>query len=314
MKGENIVGMRTAGSGKRRGKRTPGLGSAFKVVVATDGSNQGGAAVATAVEFPWPHGTRVEGVVAREGADLLASPASLSAVLDRGLQDVGLRARRVLRRRWADAEVAVVDGPPADGVLTRARGADVIVVGWRGQSTLSRLILGSVSRAVLRRASCPVLVVKGRPRALSGLVVGVDGSANSRRAVAFVTRLTVPAGGRVTVVRVIEPVRPPSMGLLPSKVRALLAGQIAALHAQRIRAAQRELEAAAGRLERAGWAVRVVVRVGTPASELLSALKQVGADLLVVGARGVGGVERLLLGSVAEAALSWARTSVLVVK
>ena len=47
------------------------------------------------------------------------------------------------------------------------------------------------------------------------IVVGVDGSPHSRRAVAFVARLAPPRGGRVTCVRVIEPMRLPSMPFVP---------------------------------------------------------------------------------------------------
>jgi nucleotide-binding universal stress UspA family protein len=55
------------------------------------------------------------------------------------------------------------------------------------------------------------------------------------------------------------------------------------------------------------------VRRGAPLPELLAAVATARADVLVVGARGASGVERLLLGSVAEGALARARLPVLVV-
>jgi nucleotide-binding universal stress UspA family protein len=59
----------------------------------------------------------------------------------------------------ADAEV-VAGEPGASIVETATRvGAELIVVGSRGAGTMGRLLLGSVSRAVLRRAQCPVFVV-----------------------------------------------------------------------------------------------------------------------------------------------------------
>ncbi|HLE43779.1 MAG TPA: universal stress protein, partial [Methylomirabilota bacterium] len=83
---------------------------------------------------------------------------------------------------------------------------------------------------------------------------------------------------------------------------------------QSIRAAEREVGDAAARLERRGWKAEPVVRLGVPLPELLRAVTAARADLLVLGARGVGGVARLLLGSVAEGALGRTRVSVLVVK
>lgn len=63
-----------------------------------------------------------------------------------------------------------------------------------------------------------------------------------------------------------------------------------------------------------GWKVQEVVRIATPLAGLLDAAKAGRADVLVIGARGTGGVERLLLGSVAEGAVGRAPMSVLVVR
>jgi len=146
------------------------------------------------------------------------------------------------------------------------------------------------------------------------LLIGIDGSPHSRRAVSFLARLSPPPGGRATVVRVVEPVRVPSAPLLPSGVRAELGGQAAALHATRVHAARRGVERAAGRLERSGWRARGEVRSGVPLEELFWAAEAARADLLVLGARGVGGVERFLLGSVADAASKRSPISVLIVR
>jgi nucleotide-binding universal stress UspA family protein len=132
--------------------------------------------------------------------------------------------------------------------------------------------------------------------------------------VELVTGLAVPDGGTLTLVAVAEPVRPVSARLLPSSLRATIGRELAALEAERKRNLQRELDRAARRPKRAGWAVETQVRVGVPLAELLAAAQATHADVLVLGARGVGGLERLLLGSVAEGALSRSPVSVLVVR
>ena len=111
---------------------------------------------------------------------------------------------------------------------------------------------------------------------------------------------------------VVEPIRLPSTGLLPSKMRAMVASEAAEIEKERLAAARRQLAAAQARLEQAGWRVRVEVRTGRPLDELLAAAH--AADALVLGARGVGAMERLLLGSVAEGAVSRAPVPVLVVR
>jgi nucleotide-binding universal stress UspA family protein len=146
------------------------------------------------------------------------------------------------------------------------------------------------------------------------LVLGVDGSPHSRRAVAFAARLAPPVGGRVPVVSVVEPVRRPSMALLPASIRGRLAGEAVELECARLEAGQRCAEAAVRTMEKGGWRAQASVRTGLPLAEILQAVKEARADLLVLGARGTGGLARVLLGSVADGALRLATVPVLVVK
>lgn len=289
---------------------------AFPLVIATDGSAQARAAVREAALFPWPAGARPRVVVAGGGVVAARWPVPVLAAFSRGMQRVALEASRALKSRWPRVEVAVVDQPPVAAILAEARKvrAKAIVLGSRGQGALGRSMLGSVSRGVVRGARCAVLVVKGRSRAVLRVVIGLDGSLHSRRAVSFVAGLPRPPRGRVTLARVIEPVRLPSMGLLPASVRAAVAAQAKALEGERLREARRDLEAAAGMLKGAGWAVAMEVRAGAPVPGILTAARAARADLVVVGARGAGGFERLLLGSVAEGALARSPVSVLIVR
>jgi nucleotide-binding universal stress UspA family protein len=247
---------------------------------------------------------------------MLGRRRSVRTALTRSLRREAQRARRALHRRWPEAQVAVVNAPPAEAILAQARKRRVhaIVLGSRGLGLVGRLLLGSVSRAVVRRAPCAVLVVKGRPRKVQRVVVGLDGSLRSRGAVAFVGRLQAPPGGVATLLAVVERARSASISRLPASVRAILGSELAALERDRLDAARRELEAAARRLKRSGWTVKTKVARGIPLTELLNTVSASEADLIVIGARGTGGVQRLILGSVAEDTLGHAPISVLIVK
>jgi nucleotide-binding universal stress UspA family protein len=237
-------------------------------------------------------------------------------VLASWLRREAVRVRHTLRRRWADAEVVVVDPPVVKAIVERARiwRARVIVLGSRGRGTLQSALLGSVSRDVIQQAHCAVLVVKGNVRRPRHLLIGLDGSVRSKRAVGFVSRLQPPADGRITLLAVVELSRSPSIGRLPASIRAVVGTELAELNRERLRMARRELSAAARRLTRAGWKVERVVRRGVPLSELLKTASTNGADVIVVGSRAVGGLSRVLLGSVAEGTLAHASVSVLIVK
>jgi nucleotide-binding universal stress UspA family protein len=213
--------------------------------------------------------------------------------------------------------VSTVSTPPIEAILEAAtrRRAGVIVVGSRGLGFARRLMLGSVSRGVVRRARGAVLVVKGRRRRIKRVVFATDGSRNASRALGFLlTRLEPPAGARVTVARVLEPVAPRSPGLLPAPIRRAVLTSAASLNAKRTKQARREVAQAAVLLKRAGWSARGVVREGLPLAEVLQQVATSRADLLVVGARGTGGLARLLLGSVAEGLLDRSPVPVLLVR
>jgi nucleotide-binding universal stress UspA family protein len=272
--------------------------------------------VATAVAFPWPSEVELYGVVGRRPDAPSPTPKRVRPALDREGRRIAAQARRALAQRWQDADVAIVDKPPVRAVLDEARrlGASVIVLGWRGHGALSRFLFGSVSRGVVRQATRPVLVVRKRPREVRSFVLGLDGSANALRAARFLTTLQPPPGGRVTVIRVEEATAVPSLKLLPGNVRQAVRGELAKLNGQRRAKARRHVRGIAARLARAGWTVRTSVRSGVPLDELLAVVSRTRPAALVVGARGAGGLRRLLLGSVAEGALNHSPVPVLVVR
>lgn len=287
----------------------------FHVLIATDGSTSARAAMATAIRLPWPDGTRGSAVVAEE-VRAEYRRAILLAVLDRTSEFIARSASRALRRRWPDGDVRVVDASPVDAIVTEARRvrADVIVMGWRGHGPARRLLAGSVSRGVMRAAPCAVLIARRPMRELRHVVVGVDGSENAERAVKFLAALEAPQGARVTVFRAVDIMRTPAHGLAPRAARATVAAEVTRINASRRAAARKDLSQAAKRLAVGGWKVDQVITDGAPLRDLLAAVSTVGADLLVVGARGVTGLRRLFLGSVAEGALNRSPVPVLVVR
>lgn len=287
----------------------------FRVLIATDGSPSAQAALLTARVFPWPRGTRVQGLVALRPEWLRGRPEYVRIAVVRSLERVAMATRQRLTETWPDAEVVALAESPVEGILHQAVrfSANVIVLGWRGHGRFRRLLIGSVSRGVVERARAAVLVVRRPARHVRRMVVGIDGSSNARRAVDLLARLR---GGRmaITVVRVVEQIALPMGGLLPGFVQAQLLRNAAILNTQLLEGARRDVASAAARLKRSGWAVRTEVRRGTPLAELLRVVKPSRCDVLVVGARGTSGLKRALLGSVAEGALNRSSVPVLVVR
>lgn len=188
----------------------------------------------------------------------------------------------------------------AGAVLTAASdGADLVVVGTRSASALSRAVLGSVSAAVLHHAHSPVAVVP-EPRAAGGraprVVVGVDHSPAAKAALAWATS---QAAQRRLV-------------LVPVFVReTAYLGDTGELSVAELEQHERAALAAA---VPAGVRVTVEPEVvsGHAGQALLGMVEP--QDMLVVGSRGRGGFTGLLLGSTSTAVAQHAPCPVVVVR
>jgi nucleotide-binding universal stress UspA family protein len=287
----------------------------FRILVASDGSPSSRAALDTALAFPWPANTRARGVVALGGAGAGFGSAARAAFV-RSLHAQVEPLREALRRRWPEADAVALHEAPVEALLSEARRyrARVIAVGWRGYGTFRRLVAGTVSRGLVARAPCSVLVARSANPSVQRLVVGFDGSAPSRAAIALLKQLAPSRNARLHLVRVLEPLLQPSLARVPAAVRAAMREQISRMETRRRREAARSLDAAAASLRARGWRVTVQLRSGAPLAELLAAAKERAADVLVVGATGVSGMERVLLGSVAAGALDRSPVPVLIAR
>jgi nucleotide-binding universal stress UspA family protein len=142
------------------------------------------------------------------------------------------------------------------------------------------------------------------------IVVGVDGSDTSRAALRWAADEAEAHGAELEAVTVLQPPLPlPFLGPSP----ALVAGQTEVLEPDVGRGEkllQQTLEEVVG--EHLPSRLTPFVSVGNPAGVLLS--RALEADLLVIGARGHGGFEGLLVGSVSEQCVRHARCSVVVAR
>lgn len=206
---------------------------------------------------------------------------------------------------------------PAWGIIKKAEEwqADLVVMGSHGHSALGRLILGSVSQRVLIEAPCPVRVARGRiveKHSPVQIVIGVDGSLSADIAVNAVAVRMWPTGSKVRMTTVIDSRMStavahfvPSLSQwLEKKDRA--GDEYAWVH--------KITEVAADRLRAAGMVVSSIVKEGDPKRVLVEEAEHWMADCIFVGARGLGGLGRFLLGGVSAAVAARAHCCVEVVR
>ena len=287
----------------------------MRVLLATDGSKDAPAAAAFLKELPLPQSTAVKiGFVVTLPSFALDAPAIREfkrSALDEARSIVD-EARATVAPRGLPIETDIAVGDPKTEIVRMSEEAALLVLGARGLGPIKRFLLGSVSLSVARHAPCPVLVVKGRPGRPRNVLVAMDGSEDSVEAVRFVESLGLPRQTKLRLLSVVEPIRYPASA--PQALRARLVRIIRELEAERRGELEKVLERTARQLDEKITRVSRSTPTGDPASEILATAARYDTDLIVVGARGLGGMARLLLGSVSEKVLRHAWCPVLIVK
>jgi nucleotide-binding universal stress UspA family protein len=182
-------------------------------------------------------------------------------------------------------------------ILTQADAvdADLIVIGSHGRSGFERLLIGSTTEKVLRKAHCPVMVVPRRfEDALTGaahfkrILCPVDFSRSSAAALTYAISLAQEADAELTLLNVVE---------IPTGMYEAAGFDVARF--------QRATEvASAARLRelipdpvRTFCTVDTVVSEGRASHEILGVAAARGADLIVMGVRGRGALDLMVFGS-----------------
>ena len=179
----------------------------------------------------------------------------------------------------------------------------LIVLGSRGRGRIRRALMGSVSDSVVRHAHCPVMVVRWKPVVFPAkILLATDGSEEAVLAAQSAVDLAARTSSELHATHVYPTWA--EVGPLPASTRELLD-----------REAQELLEAQLERMGESGISVTEAhLMSGRADEETIVLAEQVGADLIVVGSRGLGGVRRALMGSVSDSVVRHGHCPVLVVR
>jgi len=286
-----------------------------KILLAIDSSSASQVAVQEVIDRPWPPGTTVEVVSVVDTYCGWNGPEVFDALMDAGRQAVESHAA-VLTTSGLTSRSKVLCGDPKTMVVDYASetGADLLIVGSHDASDLTRFLLGSVARAVVRHAACSVEVV--RPRSGNGgmkIMIASDGSEFSENAVRVAASRPWPPNSEFRIVSVAEL---PAMWFAKPYPAFLDSKAMENLRAQAMQRAEKAVAAAERILADAGFAESATEAVpyASAPEVILSQAEEWSADLIVAGSHGHRGVRHLLLGSTAEQLALHATCSVEIVR
>jgi len=161
---------------------------------------------------------------------------------------------------------------------------DMVVMSTNGRSGLRRFLIGSVALEVVQNASTPLLLLqptgdwRSRSTSFKRLLVTLDGSQFSERILPYVTTLARSFNSEVILLSV-------PVGSTSESYRETIRGY---------------LDNLAGELESQGLKVRTLVTGSAAAQTIVATAETEMVDLIMVATHGRSGMDRFMLGSVAE--------------
>jgi nucleotide-binding universal stress UspA family protein len=280
-----------------------------KILLATDGSEDAELAATTAVSLARSTASELHVVHTWRPVPSVHFDALVRQEMEREAQGVldgqvkqieglgGIVAQARLSEGGADEEIVA---------LAEEIGAGLIAVGSRGRGRIRRLLMGSVSDAVVRNAHYPIIVVRWKPVVFPAkILLATDGSEEATLAAKTAADLSEKTESELHVVHVGE--IPPTD--YPDRYG------YRALYEEHEREARELLEAQIGKMKGAGATVaQEHLRLGRADEGIVVLAEELGVDLIAMGSRGLGGVRRALMGSVSASVVRHAHCPVLIVR
>jgi nucleotide-binding universal stress UspA family protein len=304
-----------------------------RVLLATDGSETAGAAVRFVAGFPFPSGTEVKIVSVTPNVlgdhEIEALTLEQRTVLEESESDNRNEVEEfveseaaVLRQVGWSVTTEIRVGHPAAEIVGAAEDHDaaLIVVGSHGLTGFKRFLLGSVSNQVFQSSKRSVLIVRKPEPECEGsqlelpardghpwrILVGYDGSVPSEKAISFCTSLDLGDEVAIRVLTVLPMVR-----LFRQDIRQ----ELNWIWQQKKETEKEALEAAADRIrEVTGGVTTALTEAGDVSHAILAAGEDFKADLIVLGHKGKGAIEKFLIGSVTPRIAQHSCRSVLAIR
>ena len=283
------------------------------IVVAYDGSEFSRAALREASYWIMKHGGKVELVhsVFFDEEEFVSAPDQRERRFELG-KKMCYQTREDISTEFGlngNLEALICEGEPHEVIVdvATAKNADLIAMGTHGRKGLKKLFMGSVTSRVIVSSLCDVLIVKKPFMDCSGrygsLLVSFDGSEFSKKALERACELSKIDGSEITAVYVIPRYEEMIEFFTSSLIKENLYHD-----------AEKIMEKARSIATEKGLKMNTEIADGDEADKIIETANRLKSDLIIRGTHGWSGINRAIIGSVAERVIINAPCPILVVK
>lgn len=281
------------------------MGNYSKILVAFDGSESSRNALRQALDKFEDSWIKVLIVTPAYEGDLeLVGIHDIHSLLSGPTEELKQAAREIIGLESARVNIDVVKGEAFERIIDVAENENctLIVMGRRGLHRVERMFMGSVTAKVIVHSSTDILVIPREAEiGWDNIIVATDGSANSEKALAKAIDFGKRYKSLVTGVTVVD---------MHPEHYADAGGVVEQLDEK----ANMVLKGAVTGASTAGVKLYSQLLHGNPAAEITAYAKENNAGIIFVGSRGLSGLKKIFLGSVAEKVIGLAPCAVFVTK
>jgi len=284
-----------------------------KILISTDGSEYSEGAIREAIKLAKKCSSRLSAIsVIETNPEFQTIAPEVVEKAERAAREHLEAVRDRANKEGVECEIIVHEGEDSykyivdEAIKSKST---MIVMGRRGRTGLKRLMMGSVTARVIGYAPCTVLVVpKAAQFECRNILTATDGSKYGDAAAAKAISMAKQCESRLTVLSVVPSESISPMDIVASQMQRDLITE------QEYQAAERNVKKVKDAADKEGVKADGLVLGGKPAEAIIETAEEKNADLIVLGSHGRTGMEKLLMGSVAERVIVLSSSAVLVVK
>jgi nucleotide-binding universal stress UspA family protein len=194
--------------------------------------------------------------------------------------------------------------------VAKEKKVDLLAVGTQGRAGMDRVILGSVAERIVRKAGCPVMVIRGKKYVgFKRIIVPIDLSDCSRKALEYAAATARAHKSKLTILHVYE------ASFVEPYVNAANSEEEANEIIKEINQAnESKYDEFLKTIDLSGVEYEKLLKKGIPETDIVEIAMEQQANLIVMGTHGRSGIKHILIGSTAEEVVRNAPCDIVVVK